>query len=230
MTRIHQIAALGQSIWLDYIRRSFLTSGGMQAAIDNGVTGVTSNPTIFDKAIANSDDYDADLGRLAAEGCMVEEIYQALTVADIRLAADLLRPVYNRTEAADGYVSLEVSPKLAYDTAGTVAEAQRLFAVVDRPNVMIKVPATADGIPAFEALIAAGLNVNATLMFSLGHYEAVANAYITGLERLAARGGVAAQQKGQGRRRARLLARQRLHDLPDEPVDGDIIHAAIIMT
>ena len=189
MSRIHQIAALGQSIWLDYIRRSFLTSGGMQAAIDNGVTGVTSNPTIFDKAIANSDDYDADLARLAAEGRTVEEIYQALTVADIRLAADLLRPVYDRTEAADGHVSLEVSPKLAYDTAGTVAEAQRLFVLVDRPNVMIKVPATADGIPAFEALIAAGLNVNATLMFSLGHYEAVANAYITGLERLAARGG-----------------------------------------
>ena len=189
MTRIHQIAALGQSIWLDYIRRSFLTSGGMQAAIDNGVTGVTSNPTIFDKAIANSDDYDADLSRLAAEGCTVVEIYENLTVADIRLAADLLRPVYDRTEAADGHVSLEVSPKLAYDTAATIAEAQRLFALVARPNVMIKVPATAEGIPAVEALIAAGLNVNATLMFSLGHYEAVANAYIAGLERLAARGG-----------------------------------------
>jgi len=189
MTRIHQIAALGQSIWLDYIRRSFLTSGGMQAAIDNGVTGVTSNPTIFDKAIAGSDDYDADLVSLAAEGRTVDDIYQALTVADIRLAADLLHLVYDRTEAADGYVSLEVSPKLAHDTAGTIAEAQRLFAFVGRPNVMIKVPATPAGVQAVEALIAAGVNVNATLMFSLGHYEAVANAYIAGLERLAARGG-----------------------------------------
>ncbi len=189
MTRIHQIAALGQSLWLDYIRRSFLTSGGMQAAIDNGVTGVTSNPTIFEKAIAGSDDYDADLARLAAEGRTVDDIYQTLTVADIRLAADLLRPVYDRTEAADGYVSLEVSPKLAYDTAGTIAEAQRLFALVDRPNLMIKVPATPAGILAVEALIAAGINVNVTLIFSLDHYTAAADAYIAGLERLSAAGG-----------------------------------------
>jgi len=189
MTRIHQIAALGQSIWLDYIRRTFLTSGGMQTAIDNGVTGVTSNPTIFDKAISGSDDYDADLARLAAEGRTVDEIYETLTVADIRLAVGLLRPVYDRTEAADGYVSLEVSPKLAYDTAGTIAEAQRLFALVGRPNLMIKIPATAEGIPAIEAAIAAGINVNATLIFSLDHYTAVANAYIAGLERLSARDG-----------------------------------------
>ena len=189
MTRIHSIAALGQSIWLDYIRRSFLASGGMQAAIDNGVTGVTSNPTIFDKAISGSDDYDADLARLAAEGQTVDGAYETLAVADIRLAADLLRPVYDRTEAADGYVSLEVSPKLAYDTAGTIAEARRLFALVDRPNLMIKIPATLAGIPAIEAVIAAGINVNATLIFSLDHYTAAASAYIAGLERLAAVGG-----------------------------------------
>ena len=189
MTRIHQIAALGQSLWLDYIRRSFLASGGMQAAIDNGVAGVTSNPTIFDKAISGSDDYDADLARLAAEGRTVDEIYETLAVADIRLAADLLRPVYDRTEAADGYVSLEVSPKLAHDTAGTVAEAKRLFALVDRPNLMIKIPATAEGIPAIEAVIAAGINVNATLIFSLDHYTAAASAYVAGLERFFAAGG-----------------------------------------
>jgi len=189
MTRLRELAELGQAIWLDYIRRSLLTSGELQNLINQGVRGVTSNPTIFEKAIAGSADYDEDLHRLVDEGKSVAEIYEALALEDIRRAADLLRPVYEQTNGADGYVSLEVSPTLAHDTEGTVAEARRLFAVLSRPNVLIKVPATPEGIPAIERLISEGINVNATLMFSLAHYEAVAEAYIAGLEKLAAAGG-----------------------------------------
>ncbi len=189
MTKLHELSDLGQAIWLDYIRRSFITSGDLQALIDEGLRGVTSNPTIFEKAIAGSTDYDEDLHRLVEEGKTVEEIYEALVLDDIRRAADLLRPVYNQTGGADGYVSLEVSPALAYDTEGTIGEARRLFAALDRPNVMIKVPATPAGIPAIETLIGEGINVNVTLMFSLAHYEAVAKAYIAGLEKLAEAGG-----------------------------------------
>jgi transaldolase/glucose-6-phosphate isomerase len=197
MTKLHQLADLGQAIWLDYIRRLFITSGDLQALIDEGLRGVTSNPTIFEKAIAGSADYDQDLHRLVDEGRSVEEIYEALALDDIRRAADLLHKVYDgptwlttgQTDGADGYVSLEVSPTLAYDTEGTIAEARRLFATLDRPNVMIKVPATPEGILAIETLIGEGINVNVTLMFSLAHYEAVAEAYISGLEKLAASGG-----------------------------------------
>jgi transaldolase/glucose-6-phosphate isomerase len=189
MTKLHQLADLGQAIWLDYIRRSFITSGDLQALIDQGLRGITSNPTIFEKAIAGSADYDQDLRRLVDQGRSVDEIYQALTLDDIRRAADLLRPVYQQTGGADGYVSLEVSPTLAYDTEGTIAEARRLFATLDRPNVMIKVPATPAGIPAIGTLIGQGVNVNVTLMFSLDHYEAVAEAYIAGLEKLTVEGG-----------------------------------------
>jgi transaldolase/glucose-6-phosphate isomerase len=189
MTKLHQLAHLGQAIWLDYIRRSFITSGDLQALIDQGLRGITSNPTIFEKAIAGSADYDQDLRRLVDQARSVEEIYQALTLDDIRRAADLLHQVYQQTGGADGYVSLEVSPTLAYDTEGTIAEARRLFATLDRPNVMIKVPATPAGIPAVETLIGEGINVNVTLMFSLAHYEAVAEAYIAGLEKLAASRG-----------------------------------------
>ncbi len=189
MTKLHQLAKLGQAIWFDYIRRSFLASGDLQALIDEGLRGVTSNPSIFEKAIAGSADYDDALQRLVEEGKTVEEIYEALTLEDIQRAADLLRPVYDETDGADGYVSLEVSPSLAYDTEGTIAEARRLFAALDRPNVMIKVPATPDGIPAIETLIGDGINVNVTLIFSLAHYEVVAKAYIAGLEKLAANGG-----------------------------------------
>jgi len=189
MTKLHQLAKLGQAIWFDYIRRSFITSGDLQALIDEGLRGVTSNPSIFEKAIAGSTDYDDALYRLVEEGKTVEEIYEALTLEDIQRAADLLRPVYDETDGADGYVSLEVSPNLAYDTEGTIAEARRLFAALARPNVMIKVPATPDGIPAIETLIGDGINVNVTLIFSLAHYEAVAKAYMAGLEKLAANGG-----------------------------------------
>ncbi len=185
MTKLEELASLGQAIWLDFIRRSLLTSGELQALVDEGLRGMTSNPTIFDKAIAGSDDYDADLQALAAKDLSTLEIYEALAIDDIRRAADVLRPVYEETSRADGYVSLEVNPHLAHDTEGTVAEARRLFATLERPNVMIKVPATPQGIPAIETLIAEGVNVNVTLIFSLGHYRAVAGAYLAGLERLA---------------------------------------------
>jgi transaldolase/glucose-6-phosphate isomerase len=189
MSKLHELADLGQAVWLDHIRRWFITLGDLQALIDEGIRGVTSNPSIFEKAIAGSTDYDHDLHRLVDEGQSVEEIYETLVLEDIRQAADLLCPVYDATKGRDGYVSLEVSPTLAHDTASTVAEARRLFAALDRPNVMIKVPATLEGIPAIETLVGEGINVNVTLMFSLAHYDAVAEAYIAGLEKLAAAGG-----------------------------------------
>jgi transaldolase/glucose-6-phosphate isomerase len=191
MAKLHEVAQAGQAVWLDYIRRAFITSGGLGALIEKGLRGVTSNPTIFDKAIAGSADYDETLKRLVEEGKRDIEIYEELVLDDIGHTADLLRPVYEKTGGLDGYVSLEVSPSLAYDTDGTVDEAWRLFAKLERPNVMIKVPATDAGIPAIETLIGEGVNVNVTLIFSLIHYEAVAEAYIKGLEgRLAAGGDV----------------------------------------
>ena len=138
----------GQAIWYDNIRRGLLTSGELQRLIEQGVTGVTSNPTIFEKAVAGSTDYDDALADLSRTGKSVPEIYESLAIQDIQDTANLLRPVYERTNGADGYISLEVSPRLAHDTEGTVAEAQRLFKTLDRPNVMIKVPATPQGIPA----------------------------------------------------------------------------------
>jgi transaldolase len=189
MTKLHELAELGQAIWLDYIRRSFITSGELQELVDQGLRGVTSNPSIFEKAIAGSADYDEDLSSLVSSGKSAAEIYEALTMEDIRSAADVLRPVYEKSGGADGYVSLEVNPALAHDTEGTIAEARRLFATLERPNVMIKVPATPAGIPAIETLIGEGVNVNVTLIFSLDQYEAVTTAYIAGLEKLAASGG-----------------------------------------
>jgi transaldolase/glucose-6-phosphate isomerase len=189
MTKLHELNQLGQSIWLDFIRRSFISSGQMQALIDQGVRGVTSNPAIFEKAIAHSSDYDTQLQELVAAGKSVEDIYEALAMDDIAAAADLFRPVYDESGGADGFVSLEVSPNLANNTLATLAEARRLFAALGRPNVMIKVPATREGILAVQQLISEGINVNITLMFSMAHYEAVAEAYIAGLEKLAASGG-----------------------------------------
>ena len=189
MTKLHELAELGQSIWLDYISRSLIASGELQKLVDQGLRGVTSNPSIFEKAIAGSADYDEDLNRLVRDGKSVAEIYEDLAMADIRSAADILRPVYEKSGGADGYVSLEVNPALAHDTGATIAEARRLFASLERPNVLIKVPATPAGIPAIETLIGEGVNVNVTLIFSLEQYEAVATAYITGLEKLALAGG-----------------------------------------
>jgi transaldolase/glucose-6-phosphate isomerase len=189
MTKLHQLAELGQSVWLDYIRRSFIKSGELQAFIDKGLRGLTSNPSIFEKAITGSTDYDHDIRLLIDQGKSDEQIYEALVLEDIRRTADLLRPVYDRTDGFDGYVSLEANPKLAHDTAGTIDEVHRLFKALDCPNVMIKVPATPAGMPAIETLISEGINVNVTLIFSLDQYEAVVEAYIKGLEKLADSGG-----------------------------------------
>lgn len=189
MTKLHQLAELGQSVWLDYIRRSLLDSGDLEGWIDRGIRGVTSNPSIFEKAIAGSTDYDAALRELVDEGRSTPQIYEALALDDIARAADLLRPVYERTGGLDGYVSLEVDPGLAHDTPRTVTEARRFHRALGRPNVLFKVPATAAGIPAIETLIGDGINVNVTLIFALSQYEAVAEAYIAGLERLSAGAG-----------------------------------------
>ncbi len=189
MSKLGELQSKGQSIWLDYIRRAFMDSGELQNLIEQGVRGLTSNPTIFEKAIAGSSDYDEQLDRLAADGADRDAIYEALVLQDIGRAADLLRPVYDASAGLDGYMSLEVSPALAADTAGTIAEAHRLFEALGRPNVMIKVPATEQGIPAVESLIEEGINVNVTLIFSVSQYEAAAEAYIRGLERLSAAGG-----------------------------------------
>jgi transaldolase len=193
VTKLEQLTELGQAVWLDFIRRSLITSGKLQALVDEGLRGMTSNPTIFDQAIAGSDDYDEDLHRLVSGTGSVMETYEALAMDDIRRAADVLRPVYNSTDGIDGYVSLEVNPQLAHDTERTVAEARRLFAALGRPNIMIKVPATPAGVPAIRTLIGDGVNVNVTLIFSLDHYRAVAEAYISGLEDLAARGSILSQ-------------------------------------
>jgi len=183
MTKLHEVANIGQSIWLDYISRSLIKSGELKNWVDKGLRGVTSNPSIFEKAINGSSDYDDDIKKLVSEGKSVDEIYESIVMDDIANAADVLRPVYDSTDGLDGYVSLEVNPKLAYNTNGTISEAKRLFSALNRPNVFIKVPATSEGVPAIEELIGEGVNINVTLIFSISHYEAIAEAYIAGLER-----------------------------------------------
>lgn len=188
---LQALQTYGQSIWLDYIRRSLITSGELQRLMDeNGLQGVTSNPSIFEKAIAGSTDYDLALNMV--EHCQdrdVMALYESFAIADIQATADLLKPIYDQTNCRDGYVSLEVSPYLANDTEQTITEARRLWREVDRPNVMIKVPATPAGIPAIQQLIGEAINVNVTLLFAQAVYEQVAHAYLTGLEMLAAKGG-----------------------------------------
>jgi transaldolase len=187
---VRQLESFGQSVWLDYIRRDLLSSAEFRRMIDeDGLDGMTSNPTIFEKAIDGSNAYDEQLKQLARAGKSVEEIYEALTTDDIKLAADKLRPIYDRSEGRTGYVSYEVSPLLANDTDGTIAAARRCASMINRPNLMIKVPSTPAGIPAIEQLISEGRCINVTLMFSLKHYEDVANAYIRGLERRIKAGG-----------------------------------------
>jgi transaldolase / glucose-6-phosphate isomerase len=188
MNPLRELLNQGQSVWLDFISRQLIRSGELKRFVEeDGLRGVTSNPTIFEKAIGGSADYDDSLREMLAQDrkTPVGQLYERIAIQDIQAAADVLRPVYDQTSGADGYVSLEVSPHLARDTQATIAEAKRLNSSVDRPNVMIKVPATPEGIPAIEELIAGGVNVNITLMFSLAHYEAVAHAYIKGLERCA---------------------------------------------
>ncbi len=184
MNRLQELVRCGQAIWLDYIRRDLLQNGELAALIaEDGVSGLTSNPAIFEQAIGQSDLYDGAMREILAGEPDIDgvRLYERLAIDDIRMAADLLAGVFRDTGGADGYVSLEVSPHLAADTGGTLEEARRLWAEVDRPNLMIKVPATSAGIDAIEALIGGGINVNVTLMFSLEHYEAVAQAYLRGL-------------------------------------------------
>src|SRR3954451_4619740 len=184
-----ELTKTGQSIWFDQMERRLVTSGDLQRMIDeDDLRGLTSNPTIFEKAIGGSDDYDAQLRSLAAQNKSREEIYDAITIEDIGNAADVFRPVYDKCKGNDGFCSLEVSPLFANDTAGTAAEAKRLFTTLNRPNVMIKIPATPEGIPAIEESIANGVNINITLIFSNDVYAQVMEAYLRGLERRVAQG------------------------------------------
>jgi transaldolase len=188
-SRAHELHALGQSVWLDYIHRGQLVSGEFDRLVrDAGVVGVTSNPTIFHQAITQGDAYDRALGELVAGGLEPEAIFDALSVADIQTACDRLRPTCERTRGLDGRVSIEVGPALAYDTAATLAEARRLHRQVARDNIMVKIPATREGLPAITAATADGICVNITLIFSLARYEQVMDAYLQGLERRAAKG------------------------------------------
>lgn len=185
MNPLVELQAYGQSFWYDNIRRRFLLDGTLERLIaEDGLRGMTSNPAIFQKAIGGSDDYDQQLRGLIDGSADAKSIYEALALQDIQTACDLFAPLYEQSKRGDGFVSLEVSPHLARDTEGTVAEAQRLFAAVDRPNVMIKVPATPEGIPAIRRLIGSGININITLMFSMKHYEDVAEAYMDGIKHL----------------------------------------------
>ncbi len=186
---LKQLGTLGQSVWLDYIRRDLIAGGGLRRLIEeDGLRGMTSNPAIFEKAIADSHDYDDDIRAAALQGTSVETIYEALSQRDVESAADEFRPLYDSTDGEDGYVSLEVNPHLAHDTNGTMAEARRLWTALNRPNVLIKVPATANGLPAIQQLIGEGISVNVTLLFGLPRYRQVAEAYIAGIEARAAQG------------------------------------------
>src|SRR6266404_668701 len=191
MNPLKQLEACGQAPWLDYLKRSLLTSGELQTMIErDGLKGMTSNPSIFEKAIAESDEYTEALKKFQASGDhSINEIYEHLAVADIQAAADGLKPVFEKTKGRDGYISLECSPYLANDTEATVAEALRLWKMVGRPNLMVKVPATPAGIPAIRRLLGKGLNINITLLFSVAVYEKVVEAYLSGLEDLAKSGG-----------------------------------------
>jgi transketolase len=182
------LAAHGQSCWIDDLSRRMLRTRELARLVEQGVSGVTANPATFGKAITESDEYDRDIERAAQAGRSVEEIYDELVVADTRDGCDVLRPVYDATKGLDGYVSLEVSPYLAHDTDGSIAEGRRLAAAVDRPNLFIKIPGTKAGVPAIQELLYEGVNVNITLLFSVPRYEAVADAFLHALERRAASG------------------------------------------
>lgn len=193
MAGMNELTTLGQSVWLDYIRRNMVRGGDLETMIRRGLRGLTSNPSIFEKAISGGTEYDDDL-RAAIESSpeiTTTELFETVAVTDIQEAADLLRTVYDASGGADGFVSLEVSPHLAHERDRTIAEARRLWNEVARPNLMIKVPATHEGVAAIEELIAEGVNVNATLMFSLAHYDGVAGAYLRGLARAKNPAGIA---------------------------------------
>jgi transaldolase len=183
-TPLHQLHELGQSVWLDYIRRDILQNGELERMIrDYDLRGVTSNPSIFEQAIGHSDDYDGAMEALAAQGANADRAFESVAVADIQSACDRFRPVFDAAGGHDGFVSLEVSPALAHDAERTMDDARRLWGEVDRPNVMIKVPGTLECIPAIEQLLSEGINVNITLLFALSNYEQVMEAYLRGVER-----------------------------------------------
>lgn len=188
MNRIKELNQAGQSVWFDYIERGMVASGELAQLVEDGVTGVTSNPSIFQQAITSSEAYQADLQALVAKTGDTKEIFETLAIADIQAAADVLRPVYNATNQQDGYISMEVAPDLAHDTEKTIAEARRLNAAIDRPNLMIKVPATKAGLEAIRQLTSDGISVNVTLIFGLERYAEVKEAYIQGLEERLAKG------------------------------------------
>ena len=186
---LKELEIFGQSIWLDYIRRDLITSGRLQHMIqEDGIRGMTSNPSIFEKAIAESQEYDEAVRGLVLRGKNAKEIYENLTERDVQSAAYEFGSLYETTDGNDGYVSLEVNPHLAHDTKGTIEEARRLSTTLNRPNIFIKVPATAEGLPAIQQLISEGISVNATLLFGLPRYRQVAEAYISGIEVRSARG------------------------------------------
>jgi transaldolase len=187
---IARLNDFGQSPWYDNITRTLVREGGLAALIeDDGIRGVTSNPTIFDNAIGGGEGYDEQLLELHRQGVSAEDAFWALAVDDIGAGADLLRPIYDRVDRGDGFISIEVSPLLAHDTAATIEQAAAIFERLGRPNVLIKIPATLEGIPAIEETIASGINVNVTLIFSLARHDAVIEAYLKGLERFVAGGG-----------------------------------------
>ncbi|UOF90421.1 transaldolase [Fodinisporobacter ferrooxydans] len=188
MNPIQQLNQFGQSVWYDNVQRDLIDSGEMQKLIELGVTGVTSNPTILERAITSSTAYDKDILRAVNDGKTLNDIYDSLVFDDIQRVADLLLPVYQNSFGADGYVSIEVPPTLAANTEETIKEGQRIFSALNRPNIMIKVPATPEGIPAIRTLISKGINVNVTLIFSVSEYEKVIEAYLLGLEDRLARG------------------------------------------
>jgi transaldolase len=183
-----ELSTQGQSIWYDNISRGLITSGDLQRLLDESVVGITSNPTIFEKAIVDSSDYDDALRQMAKETTEPWQVYQTLALEDIAHAADMLRPIYARTDALDGYVSIEVSPTLAHDTEATMKEARQLWSALNRPNIMVKVPATSEGIPAIRTLLSEGININITMLFALDNYRQVADAYLTAFEDRVARG------------------------------------------
>jgi len=181
-TKLYELAELGQSVWLDYMHRSLVNSSELRTYVEKGLRGITSNPTIYEKAISESNLYDGQIHQLASEGKSAPEIYEELMFEDCRRAADILRPVYDRTEGTDGFFSLEVDPHLAHDAKGSSEAARRFFKAVNRPNLMVKIPATAEGMSAIRSLTAEGHNINITLMFSLEQYDQVADAFLSGLE------------------------------------------------
>jgi len=187
MSKLNELSGLGQSVWFDFIQRSHTRGGKLQELINLGVRGVTSNPTIFEKAITGGSDYDDLIRGMTESGASSEQIYEALSTEDVGDAADLFMPLYKASDGSDGFVSIEVNPKLAYDVTGTVEEGKRLFSLLDRPNIMIKVPATPEGATSVRELISEGVNVNATLMFSEKHYREIVEAYLQGLEVLKSR-------------------------------------------